>query len=177
MPTKSLVRFVSCLMIVVAAMSPTAYAQAQGKPSATASFEGHAIDLSGDWGAARACIVDDASARCYRSQRALLKAEQPPLSEIQPLTTLANCATPLTLYSSTGFGGSTLNLAARGVLIDLSVYGFNNVTSSYAIGACSARFYDTTSGGTQYPGSTGAGASASSMLSGWDNRVGSVLIP
>lgn len=40
----------------------------------------------------------------------------------------------------------------------------------------STGFYDTTSGGTAYPGNTNAGVSASSMLSGWNNRVGSVYI-
>lgn len=62
------------------------------------------------------------------------------------------------------------------VYIGLSGYGFDNVTSSYQVGGCAATFYDTAGGTGTYPGSTGAGASASSMVSGWDNRISSIRI-
>lgn len=163
--------------LLAALHSTSAVALPTVTPSVIASFEGQKINLADDWGPARACIADNVGTRCYRSQHELLDAEASLVSALPPIVPFANCSSALTLYSSPGFAGSTLNLAARGVLFDLSLYGFNNVTSSYTIGACSSRFYDTTSGSTQYPGSTTAGASASAMVAGWDNRVGSVLIP
>jgi hypothetical protein len=81
------------------------------------------------------------------------------------------------LYRSTSYGGAVLQLTTRYTYINLSGYGFDNDTSSYRVGACAAYFYDgTNGGGSVYPGSTGAGVSASSMVSGWDNRISSVYI-
>ncbi len=142
------------------------------QPGVVASFEGRSIDLAAGWGEARACYSDGTSTRCYRTQLEMNAVEQAD-GTVHPL---AVCASALTLYSSTGSGGTSLSLSARGTLIALSPYGFDNVTSSYQIGACTSRFYDTSSGGTLYPGSTTAGASASSMASGWNDRVSSVLI-
>ncbi|MFT3853680.1 MAG: hypothetical protein QM733_13200 [Ilumatobacteraceae bacterium] len=68
-------------------------------------------------------------------------------------------------------------MSVRGAAVDLASYSFGNVTSSYQIGACSATFYDVYPTTTVYPGSTGAGPYASSMASGWDNRVSSLHIP
>lgn len=90
---------------------------------------------------------------------------------------LASCSSSLRLYRSTGYAGGVLNLSTRNTSINLSAYGFDNDTSSYKVGACAATFYDGAGGGPPvYPGSTGAGASASTMASGWDNRIGSVYI-
>jgi len=59
----------------------------------------------------------------------------------------------------------------------LSAYGIDNAVSSYKVGACSATFFDGAGGGGSiYPGYTGAGAQYSSMVSGWDNRLGSIWI-
>ena len=63
------------------------------------------------------------------------------------------------------------------VVLNLSTYGFDNDTSSYRVGACASTFWAGASGsGSVYPGPTGANASASSMLSGWNNVVSSVYI-
>jgi hypothetical protein len=68
-------------------------------------------------------------------------------------------------------------LTSRGAYINLSTYGFDNDTSSYKVGACASYFYDGAGGGTPlYPGTTTANSSATSMLTGWDNRVSSVYI-
>jgi hypothetical protein len=93
------------------------------------------------------------------------------------ITPLAACSSSLRLYRSTSYGGAVLQLTTRNTYINLSGYGFDNDTSSYKVGACSAGFYDGSGGGAPtYPGSTGANASATSMVSGWDNRVSSVYI-
>ena len=91
-------------------------------------------------------------------------------------TILLSCSTSLRLYKNTSFGGTVLALSQRGIGIPLASYGFDNVTSSYKIGACSSTFFDGAIGSTTYPGNTSAGAQATSMLSGWDNRVSTVYI-
>ena len=89
----------------------------------------------------------------------------------------AACSSSVRLYSGTSYSGSVLWLSTQFSFLNLSNYGFNNVTSSYRIGACDAVFYDLNNGGApQYGGATWAGASSASMLAGWDNRVSSVFI-
>ena len=89
---------------------------------------------------------------------------------------LAVCSTSLRLYDGTSFGGQVVSFTTTGSLVTLSSYGFDNKTSSYKVGACAATLYN----GIQtspYPGNTGAGAQATSMLAGWDNTISSVLMP
>ena len=147
-----------------------------------ASFEGGYLNLRNGWGQATACTSDGVSTECFRTEKQL----------DQYLTPVANpdgsqslgdvgiqsvCSTTLRLYSGTSFGGSVLALSTRLAFLNLSAFSFDNVTSSYRVGACSSTLYDGASGGAPtYPGNTSAGASATSMLSGWDNRVSSVFI-
>lgn len=139
--------------------------------SVVATFEGKPLRLADGWGEATACFVDEAGTRCYRSEAEMDGAESAAPSAIE-----AECGSSVRIYSGTGHTGSSLAFTTRLVLINLAGYGFNNVTSSYKIGTCAARFYDTTTGTTLYPGNTGAGASSGTMASGWDNRVGSLWI-
>ena len=156
--------------------------QAAGTP---ALFEGTIIDLadSDGWGVARACVVEPALVRCFRTEAELdrhLDEPSQPVRGLGPIpgaSPMSTCSTTLRLYRSTGFGGAVLALSTRLAWINLSTYGFNNDTSSYRVGGCAATFAEGASGGTPYyPGPTGAAASASSMISGWDDRVSSVWI-
>lgn len=138
-----------------------------------ATFEGRTIDLRSDWGEARACSIGPDESICFRSERALDRQ----LTSHMNMSILVDCSTSVRLYSASSYGGSVLQLYNRGVWHNLSTCGFDNITSSYRIGACSATFADGASGsGSYYPGSTSAGAQASAMVSGWDNRVSSVYI-
>jgi hypothetical protein len=157
------------------AMAPPASLAQQSPAGVQAWFEGDLIDLAEGWGDAGACIADSAGTRCYRT-RSELTAREDAYASASAATLLANCSSYLTLYSATGFGGSSLSLNLRGVGIGLAAYGFSNITSSYTIGACAAEFYDGAIGSAAYPGNTNAFASASSMATGWDNRVSTVYI-
>ncbi len=142
--------------------------------SVIASFEGGWLRLADDWGDAQACASDVSGTRCYRSEAEMDRQEPGIAREGDPAR--AACTPSVRLYVNTSYGGNVLQLTVRGTVLNLASYGFSNVTSSYKIGACSARLYDTTSGATLYPGSTSAGVWASSMSSGWDNRVSSAYI-
>lgn len=90
---------------------------------------------------------------------------------------LAACGSSLRLYDGTSYTGASLFLNSRAVVHNLANFGFDNRTSSYQIGACDSDFFSGSNGsGSVYPGNTNAGASATSMLSGWNNVVSSVYI-
>lgn len=165
----------SAMATLTSAPAGASSAPVDAQASIVASFEGGSLRLADGWGEAHACTSDGKTARCYRTEAEMDAAEgkRPEVSTPMPLI---DCGTSVRLYSSTGYGGDVLQLTTRFVTINLASHGFNNVTSSYRIGSCSAQFYDTTGGSIQYPGSTTAGSSAALMVSGWDNRVGSVYI-
>jgi hypothetical protein len=142
-----------------------------------AVFEEGTLDLTSSWGEAEVCIELTDHAECFRSEAEL--SEEFPAFAPSPgdVVTLASCSSSLRLYRSTGFTGGTLVLTTRGVVHNLSAYGFDNDTSSYRVGACASTFWAGASGsGAVYPGPTGAFASASQMLIGWNNAVSSVYI-
>jgi len=180
----SITRYVRPIAAVAAAVLTFAASPAQAsdpaeqEPTVIASFEGRSIRLADGWGEARACTSDGQVARCYRSEAEMDAAEDGlPSAQDADLAPLVDCGLPaLRLYRGGSWGGGVLQLTVRYTVIDLAPYGFDNDTSSYRVGACSSRFYDTNSGGTLYPGNTTAGASSASMSSGWDNRVSSVYI-
>jgi hypothetical protein len=173
-----------------AAEAANAEPSSPGNPS-EAIFEDVQLDLGESWGDATACIELGDRTECFRTEQELLAAHQAhgvtgghvrstgatPATTNDGITPMATCATALRLYRSTGFTGGTLVLTTRAVVLNLSTYGFDNDTSSYRVGACASTFWAGASGsGSVYPGPTGANASASSMLSGWNNVVSSVYI-
>ncbi len=150
-----------------------------------AEFEGTTINLAVSWGDAHACAVSQAATMCYRSeaemnaasveQLSLSSSAAPTEAGVGDVSIAAACSSSLRLYDGTSYGGNTVNFTTRGALISLSSYGFDNLTSSYKVGACAATLYSGIQSGT-YPGNTGAGAQATSMLSGWNNVISSVYI-
>lgn len=146
--------------------------------SVTATFEGQAFEMVDGWGQPNrfpevgACHVAGDEVTCYRSERAMDRALA---STASPSQARASCSSSLRLYDGTYKSGPVLYLTTRWTTLNLSSYGFNNRTSSYRVGACSARFYNGFGSGL-YPGNTSAWASANWMLSGWNNTISSVFI-
>lgn len=164
------------MAIAIVPPGPTAVAETSTTNDVVvATFEGMQIDLTKGWGTPEArpeiaaCHVTSDAVTCFRSERAMNASV--PLE----VAAQANCSSSLRLYDGTGFGGAVLSLSERGAVLALANFGFDNRTSSYQVGACSARFYSGFGSGT-YPGTTTAGATASSMLSGWSNVMSSVAI-
>lgn len=161
--------------------APTALAdQAPAKPGVTASFEGTTFDMSNGWGAASACHVTDTAVTCYRSEAAMDRAvgeatTDRSLSGTSSASFAANCSSSLRLYDGTSHTGAVISLSTRQSVLSLSVYGFDNRTSSYRVGACSSSLYSGI-GTSKYGGNTSAYASATSMASGWNDVISSVFI-
>lgn len=146
------------------------------RTATSAWFEDHWIDLTLSWEQATACDVQPDLTICYRSEAAMNR-ELAAARTATAFTTLAACSTSLRLYDGTTYSGTVLNLSTRATVLNLSVYGFDNLTSSYKVGGCDTDFYSSANlGGSLYTGSTVAGSQAASMLSGWNNVVSSVYI-
>jgi hypothetical protein len=147
-----------------------------------ASFEGGYIDLRAGWGEAGACTSDGVTTECFRTEKEMDEHVDDPVGDLVTrvlglIGIQAVCSTTLRLYANTSYGGSVLALSTRFTVLNLATWSFSNVTSSYKVGACSSTFYDGANAVPPvYPGSTAAGASATSMSAGWDNRVSSVYI-
>lgn len=168
-------KFIGLVVGVLALLSVAPGVRASDdNPSSLASYHGRTIDLSKSWEGATACWIADDGNSCYDSRAEMWADHGQPLGRgLGGPILFANCSSAVELFDGTAFGGSSIALATRGSWLALSTWGFSGITSSYSIGACAATLADAS---TSYPGSTGAGASASTMTSGWNNRVTRVYI-
>jgi len=161
------------------------------EPGASAVFEGTTFDLAESWGDATACMVwaeasdtiecfaseAELDARVASLEAALGLASTNAIGSTQSFNGL-NCSSYMKLYDGTSYSGTILYLRSKYLWHNLSSYGFNQRTSSFKIGACSAYFADySNGGGAWYPTyATQAWDQSSSMISGWNNDVSSVYI-
>jgi len=144
-------------------------------------FEGELIDLSHDWGKATACNVSAEESRCFRTEAEMDDDIAQRQRTVQDrgviVASLSTCASSLKLYNGTSYTGTVLNLSTRFSYINLSTYGFDNLASSYKVGACDVDMFAGAGGaGCLYPGDTSANSHAVAMSSGWNNVVSSVYI-
>lgn len=154
----------------------------------TAAFDNEVIDISADWGDATACLVwpDQLDTpECFATEADLaqrvagIEAEQSTgFRYSASAARSANCSGYLKLYDGTSYTGSTLWLKGRVQWFNLASSNFDQKTSSFKVGPCSAYLADLASGGgSWYPThATQAYDVASTMLSGWSNDVSSVYI-
>lgn len=159
---------------------------------AIATFEGRAIDLSKDWEEAQACLVwrQGGVLECFRTPEALdaraarLSPERAgrPGSQDSADTTSSyasaySCSSSLRLFDYSWYGGRQLSFWDRGYWQNLWDYGFDNRTSSYAVGGCYAHLADGAwGGGWWYPGATYPYAGEAVMQWGWSNAISSIYI-
>ncbi|MEX1279546.1 MAG: hypothetical protein AB1Z57_05270 [Acidimicrobiia bacterium] len=154
---------------------------AAASQSAMAEFEGETLDLAESWGEATACHVAQEGVTCFRTEAAMdqwLAETRSQDAETGPAPASASCSGNLRLYDGASYSGTVLNLSTRQTWLNLSAYGFDQRTSSYKVGPCSASFADLANGGfPRYPSYlTEAHDQSTSMLSGWNNDVSSVYI-
>lgn len=167
------------LILSLAAPVGAADDRATSSDGVLAEYSGRTIDLSKSWEGAMACHVAEDGAWCFDSEkemRAWLVSDGP--TSTASGSRSGSCSGSLTLYDGTSYTGAALSLSQRGTWLNLSGYGFNQRTSSYKIGPCSARFADwADGGGAKYPSYlTQAYDQATSMIAGWNNDVSSVYI-
>lgn len=189
----------SALLMTLAAPGP-ALAQTRNESApvetrpAIASFEGDSIDLAGDWGDADACLVwrQGGVLECFRTVEELdaREAELAPRRAAQGGSTRANaitggavaastasyaCSSSLRLYEHDYYGGRRLSFWDRGYWQNLYLYGFDNRTSSYLVGACYVHLAEhPDGGGWWYSGPTYPWAGEPSMW--WQDVISSIYI-
>jgi hypothetical protein len=163
------------LLLFVVAVPPPAAATAE-RSGSLAWFEDHWIDLAVDWEDATACDVRPTGTVCFRTEKEMNTAARHAAASAQ-VGTMSMCGSSLRLYDGISYTGTVLALGTRGVPINLSGYGFDNITTSYKVGGCDTEFYSAPNlGGSSYPGITSAGAQSATMAAGWNNLVSSVYI-
>ncbi len=158
---------------------------------AIAVFDGEPRDLSQGWGEARACLVwrQGGVLECFRTPEELEAREarlfqerpprpQPPSSGEATMASYGySCSSSLRLYEHNFYGGRQLSFWDRGYWQNLWDYGFDNRTSSYAVGACYVHLAEHAGGwGYWYPGPTYPWAGEPVMSSSWQDRVSSIYI-
>lgn len=176
---KRLIRRVTAAAVLLVAVSaPTTASAAVSANGTLAWFEDHWIDLSVDWEEATACDVGPTGIVCYRSEKELSAAARRRASSSSAVGTMAlYCGSSLKLYDGISYTGNMLALNLRFTPLNLSAYGFDNVTTSYKVGACDVELYAGPNlTGSTYPGNTAVYAQSSSMSTGWNNLVSSVYI-
>jgi hypothetical protein len=137
-----------------------------------ALFEGRWINLAHGWGAARECIIAPGRpTECFRTRAAALAQEQ------KTRLPGVSCSTPLKLHDGTNQTGSTVSISVRGIWINLADLGFDNMTSSYTVGACAIDLASLADGGGfRYPRCLSADCVENVMANGWNNVVSSAYV-
>ncbi len=157
--------------------------------SVIATFGDETLDLSKDWGDARACMVLEEAPdepECFRSEAEMdvrltdvgRGDETRRYASIGQKSAFANCWSSLRLYDGGWYTGQVLYLSTRNAWLNLSNYGFNQKTSSFKIGACDSYLADFNNGGGAWynVAATRAWQTRGSMGGGWNNDVSSVFL-
>lgn len=178
-----MISIVSMLAVVVFVQPALGEPKDNASPG-VARFDGRVIDLAEGWGEAEACALWDVDrgAECFRTESEMVdflrQLEMSHGTKAGSSETTATCASSLKLYDGYSHTGTTFYVYTTNAWINLVDYGWENRTSSYRIGACDSYFADYSDGGGDwYPTSlTEAWDTASSMTSGWNNRISSVYM-
>jgi hypothetical protein len=92
-------------------------------------------------------------------------------------TAEASCSRSLQLFSSTYLTGNVVYVATRGLWVNLNAHGFDNVTSSFRVGACATQLASgSNGGGSVYKNRTFAASHTENTLGSWDNLASSVYL-
>jgi hypothetical protein len=161
----------------------------QIRAAVLAKFENHTIDLAGDWGEAKACLVwrQGGVLECFRTDQALdareaqLATRRAALNSTSPYGATAaysySCSSPLRLYEYNWYGGRRLSFWDRGFWQNLGDYGFEDQTSSYIVGGCYVYLAEHAyGGGWWYPGPTYPYAGEPAMSWDWQDTISSIYI-
>ena len=190
MGRKSLIGLLGVAAVVAGWAAPVHADPGNGRGPVIATFEGRDIDLSGDWGEARACLVwrQGGVVECFRTPQALdartaqLSRERgrpDPSSSDGEVTAFSSgsCSGALRLFDYSYYGGRQLSFWDRGYWQNLWDYGFDDRTSSYAVGGCYVYLAEHGDGwGWWYPGPTYPWAGEPVMQWGWANVISSIYI-
>jgi hypothetical protein len=167
----------SAIMTLCLLGAPIASATTATQP--VARLGNTTVDLSTGWGTAKGCFVQqDGDAQCFTTVTAMKAAEAHlptagSSSEVSPAT---SCSSNLELFSGASFSGSELDILANGYWLNLSPYGFADVTVSFVNGGCQSYLAKGTNGGTPWYSNSGPYVAVSNMGLYWNDTIQSVYI-
>ena len=164
--------------VLIAVLGGGQVAIASSSPGALASYDGGTINLADGWSGAAVCAVTSTGNQCFSTQAEFQSwvASANVATEASPLTG-GNCSSALELFTGKNYSGTELAIYDQAIWINLSTYDFGDKTNSYKVGACNTAMTSAANGGgAQYPGPTTAGSAATSMVSGWSDRIESVYV-
>ena len=166
-------------------VSPDAVSPEGGNPStpavdiSIATYGDRTIDLRQGWAGAQACAVQDTGTTCFDSEQEMLEFVDASQAHgwSNGSARLTFCGSSLMLYNGISYGLPVVGLFTRFVTTNLSAVGFDNMTTSYKVGACSSILYGGSGGGGGvYPGPTNAFTQSPNMVGGWNNTISSAYV-
>lgn len=165
-------------MGLVGTISGVTESSAATSGSTIASYNGGSIDLSQGWGSATICVVAPGGTTCFANQQNYQAWTNAQSKSATTLTaTTASCSSGFQLYENIDYGGRELIIYDESIWINLSNYSFNDILSSYKVGACAVSMTDAANGsGNVYPGATSPYSDVSWIGSAWNDRVSSVYV-
>jgi hypothetical protein len=169
----------ACVVMVMPGVS----AQAAGAlPGVGGAITG---DLASGQGISKACLVwsQGGVVECFGSVQELKSRE----AQLRPtgsatggssrgVSPLSLCYSYLQLFSGPSFSGSELDIWDVGYWVNLSVYGFANVTVSFANGGCQSYLAKGPNGSVAWYPSSGPWVAVANMGLYWNDTLQSVYI-
>lgn len=163
-----------------------------GRSATVAVYGDRIIDMADDWEGAGACLVWPETIEvpeCFETEEQMnhriaelekMTGDTPRAAAVGGGQTASgtSCSGNVSLYDGTSYTGAALHIRSRYQWFNLASFNFDQRTSSFKIGPCSAYLADLAAGGgAWYPTSqTEAYDVAPTMVSGWNNDVSSVYI-
>lgn len=163
---------------LVGTMSGVTESSAATSGSTIATYNGGYIDLSQGWGSATICVVAPGGTNCFANQQDYQAWTDAQSKTMAPSSaTTSSCSSGFQLYENIDYGGRELIIYDESIWINLSNYSFNDILSSYKVGACAVSMTDAANGsGNVYPGPTSPYSDVSWIGSTWNDRVSSVYV-
>ena len=174
-----LARGVAAIGLILGVMDAIPIVSGASTQRSLASYNGGPIDLSQGWGSAQICSVTSAGTYCFASQYdyQTWAATNPSTGAANGSSPMTSCSSGLDLYENINYGGRELILSSQSNWINLSIYGFSDIVSSFKVGACSIRMTDAANGaGSAYPGPTTPSSLVPWIGTAWNDRIQSVYV-
>jgi len=153
-----------------------------GAATVAGSAGGGSVDLSHGWGSAKACLVwtQGGVVECFATAEELAAAESQLRAAAAPLAggvvPNASCNSDVRLFSGASYTGLELDIWDVGYWVNLSAYGFANLTVSFINGGCQSYLAKGPNGGVAWYPNSGPWVAVANMGLYWNYTLESVYV-
>jgi len=140
------------------------------------------VDLSHGWGSAKACLVwtQGGIVECFASAQELAAAETrlraASVALAPGVIPNASCNSDVKLFSGSSYTGLELDIWDVGYWVNLSAYGFANLTVSFINGGCQSYLAKGPNGTVAWYPNSGPWVAVSNMGLYWNYTLESVYV-